>query len=243
MSRVVRVAVEGLAAGERVLDPEASHYLVRVHRLRAGDAFVAFDPSAELEADAVLSSDDARGARMVVEASRPASRRVPFRVTLLQGLGKGDKLEQVVRDATALGARRVVAVATERSVVRLDALRGASKRQRLESVAAEAARQSGRGDVPAIDGPLALDAALASLDPGGLRAVLDPRAGRPVAALPWEPTEPAALLVGPEGGLTLAEVERARAAGFEPARLGPLVLRTETAAVVALSALVTRVDW
>lgn len=236
MPRVVRVAVADLAAGERALGAEAARYLVRVHRLGAGDAFVAFDPEAAVEADGVLLDD----ARCTLGAVRAALLLPPFDVTLLQGVGKGDKLEQVVRDATALGARRVVAVETHRSVVRVPADRAASRRRRLETVAVEAARQSGRGDVPAIDGPMPLAAAIAGVPAGGLRVLLDPGAAQPLGAVAWDPATPAVLLVGPEGGFGDAERELARAAGFEAARLGPFVLRTETAAVAALSALVTR---
>lgn len=235
VARVVRVAVADLAPGERTLAGEAARYLLRVHRLRSGDAFVAFDPLAAVEADATLLD----GERCHLGEVRPGQ-RPPFDVTLLQGLGKGDKLEQVVRDATALGARRVVAVETERSVAKA---RGANRAQRLATVAAEAARQSGRGDIPILDGPARLDAAIASLAPGGLRVVLDPDAARPLGRVAWEPAVPAVLLVGPEGGLAVAELALARDAGFEPARLGPFVLRTETAAVAALSALVTRGGW
>ncbi len=238
MSRAVRVSVADLAPGERELTGEVARYLLRVHRLRAGDGFVAFDPLAAVEADGTLLD----GRRCRIDALRPA-RRAPLDVTLLQGLGKGDKLEQVVRDATALGARRVVAVHTERSVARLGDDRAAARRQRLGTVAVEAARQSGRGDVPLIEGPLGLADALAGLAPGGLRVVLDPEATRPLGAVAWDARTPAVLLIGPEGGLSAAELSLACAAGFESASLGPFVLRTETAAVAALSALVTRGGW
>ncbi len=119
MARVIRVAVSELAEGELTLDEAASRYLVRVHRASVGARFVAFNPRAKVEADATLLSADPRRSRCRVDTPRPASALPMAHVTLLQGVGKGDKLDQVVRDATALGVERLVVVATARSVPRL----------------------------------------------------------------------------------------------------------------------------
>lgn len=242
MAGSLRVAVSNLESGERVLDEAASRYVLRVHRLRAGDELVLFDPDAALEADAVIVSVDARRARCRLSQPRSAARRGELPVVLLQALGKGDKPEDVIRAATALGVRRVVLVETERSVVRL-AERAAGRRDRWREVAAQAARQSGRGDVPAIDGPLSLAAALESAE-AELRIVLAPDAEQPlldlVSAAPRDAV--LAVLIGPEGGFSDVELALAEAHGFRRARLGPLVLRTEVAATAVVGALLAQHD-
>jgi 16S rRNA (uracil1498-N3)-methyltransferase len=159
-------------------------------------------------------------------------------ITLFQAVGKGDKIDQVVRDATALGAKRLVVVTTVRSVPKL-AERAQARRERWRQIAVAAARQSGRGDVPEVTLPLPLATALEQA-PAGRRIVLDPGADVPLArALDgWSASEPLSALIGPEGGLDDSELEAARAAGFSAVRFGPFVLRTETAATALLGALV-----
>jgi len=220
-----------------VLGEASARYVSRVHRLRDGDRFVAFDPDARAEADVEILST-ARDVRCRVGALRPATNVVASGLTLLQVMGKGDKPEQVIRDATVFGAERVVLLESSRSVVRVPEARGESRRARFRSVALEAARQSGRGDVPVTEGPLSFEAALAlaSTVPA-LRLALLPDAGVGLlgALADWTPGTPLFVLIGPEGGLDADEASRAVAAGFVPVSLGPLVLRTETAAVAALA--------
>lgn len=225
-------------AGERDLDAATSRYLVRVHRLRVGDAFLAFDVDSGLEADAELLVAEPRRARARLGEPRPARVAAPLPVTLLWSLGKGDKPETVIRDATALGVARVVLVTTERTVPR-PGERGEGRRDRWQRVAREAARQSGRGDVPALEGPLGLGEALGVM-PEALGVVLAPEAGASLRAVlaDWRPDAALRVLVGPEGGLAPHELAAAREAGFRPARFGRLTLRTETAAVAVLGALV-----
>jgi len=234
MTRTVRVALEGLERGRRELSRGVSQYLCAVHRLGVGDAFIAFDPEAATECDATLLDADRRAATAELFEPRAAENRGSLAVTLLQGVGKGDKLEDVVRLVTALGARGVCFVSAERSVARP----GAERAARLRSVAIEAARQSGRGDIPSIEGPLPFAQALEPWrGPGVTRLCLDPRAATPLFA---RLDEPCVLLIGPEGGWSAEELADARAAGFESVALGPLTLRTELAAAAALGCFAAR---
>jgi 16S rRNA (uracil1498-N3)-methyltransferase len=240
MADRVRVHLTGLAAGERALDDAATKYLVRVHRLEPGDCFVAFDPEARQEADGEVVDARGKQARVRLMEPRQAAASSLLEVTLLQAFGKADKIDRVVRDATALGVRRIVVVATERSVVRIEeASRAEAKRRRWRTIAVESARQSGRGDLPELGGPISLDAALA-LAPSGKKLCLDAAASEPLsgALSGWRREQPLALLIGPEGGLAADELALAERHGFSRVRLGPLVLRTETAAIAALGALV-----
>jgi 16S rRNA (uracil1498-N3)-methyltransferase len=223
-----RAPLAPLVPGEQQLPKELGNYLVKVLRLRAGDTLTLFDPESGLEADAELVRDLPAIAR--VGESRRAARAALRDITLLQGLAKGDKPEQVLRAAVALGATAVTFVRTERSVV------GAELRaERLRAVMLDTARQCGRGDLPSLSPLMNLDAALQASD--GLGVLLDPSAEQSLVELLRNvaPTHPIALAVGPEGGFSEKETQRLLAAGFQPVRLAPFVLRTELAAVAALS--------
>jgi 16S rRNA (uracil1498-N3)-methyltransferase len=250
MARTLRVPLAALRAGERVLPEAEARYVTRVHRLGVGDVFVAFDPEERLEADVELVhvgrdvvGRDVVGRDVVGRLGEPRAARRTARtpVTLLQALGKSDKPERVLRDATALGVEAVVFVETARSVVHL-ADRAEGRRRRWRAIAVDAARQSGRGDVPEVTGPLSLPEALAVAEGASGRICLSPEATSTFQeVLDGSPPDAhVALLVGPEGGFTTDEVSAAKAAGFTPASFGELVLRTETAAVAALGAIVAR---
>lgn len=239
MSRILRVPHEGLSEGDLRLSEEALHYVTRVHRLKRGDLLTLFDVTMGTEAEAELRDEHAGLVR--VAACRTA-RRTSLPVTLLSALGKGDKPEQVVRDVATLGAARVVFLHSERSVARSS---GSDRSSRFARIAVETSRQCGRSDIPAIEGPLSLDAFFAQ--PRGatvLRLVTcRVKESRPLLSLVAEAqarhgTFPETqILIGPEGGLSPREIEAALAQGFAPASLGPLVLRTEVACGAALAAL------
>jgi 16S rRNA (uracil1498-N3)-methyltransferase len=228
MAQTPRAPLSPLAAGEQQLSRELGGYLVRVLRLRAGDAFVLFDPEAGTEADAEMLRD----VPTIVKVGEPrAAARVTRReVVLLQGFAKGDKPEQVLRAAVALGASAVTFVRTERSVS------GAELRhERLRAVMLDAARQCGRGDLPALSGLVELQASLG--DARGVLLLLDPNAEASLVEVLRETPRDRAitLAVGPEGGFAADEAAALEAAGFQGVRLAPFVLRTELAAVAALS--------
>lgn len=235
---MLRVPVATLAAGELRLDERAARYVARVHRCRAGDRVLLFDGARALEAEARIARIEGDAVVCDVEPPRPCAVRAPREVVLLQGLGKGDKVDAVVRDATELGATRVVVVATERTVVRLGD-RGAARLERWRRIAGEAARQCGRGDPPFVEGPVAWEAALAGVPEGACKLCFWERAVDPAGPhlLGAAPDRAMALAVGPEGGLSEREVEAAERRGFAPVSLGPSVLRTETVAAAVLGAL------
>ena len=238
MTKSVRVPLSGLETGERKLDPKTAHYLCDVLRLRAGETFVAFDPETKLEGDARLA-ESSEGTYAGIGALRASSRGVDTGIVLVQALGKGDKTEQVVRSATALGVAEIHLVESARSVARAGE-RSDSKRVRLETIALDAARQSGRADTPKIVGPHSLSNELAAWrELTAIKLCLVPGAPRSLRALTaeWSVGSPIALLVGPEGGLAAEEVASAEQAGFVPASFGELVLRTEIAGIAALGAL------
>lgn len=225
------VAPEALAAGRAEVTGDDHHYLFRVRRLAVGAKVTVFD-GAGAEADAEVVAIEAERAALAIGAARrePAP---ALHVTVVQALIKGDRMDWCVQKLVEVGADRIVAVATDRAVVRLDAERAASRQARLATIAREAAKQSRRAAIPAVD-VLGFDQALAIV--ADLRLVCLP-GGRPLRELWARPATSALLLVGPEGGLSQAEVERALAAGFEAVSLGSTVLRAETAGVAAVAAL------
>jgi 16S rRNA (uracil1498-N3)-methyltransferase len=158
-------------------------------------------------------------------------------VWLAQALAKGEKLDLVVQKATELGVARIVPLAAERSVVRLDDDRAERRAGRLRRIAQEAARQCGRSDVPPVDAPRTLSGlgALLQADPGRRGLLLDPEERTMRLAQAARGASHLLIAVGPEGGFSPAERAQAVAAGFVPVALGRLVLRTETAGIAALA--------
>jgi 16S rRNA (uracil1498-N3)-methyltransferase len=238
------ISPERIDGGRVVFDRDESRHL-GVLRLRPGDTVLAVD-GAGREYTVRLESvgETARGA-VVDVAARPTES--PLRLTLLQSVPKGDKMETIVRASTELGVTRIVPVLTARTVIALDAARWRDRARRWQRVAREAAKQCGRAVVPPIDVPRPLADALAVEEPTGLRLCLWEAAGvgpdvSLAAVLP--PALPRGahvqLLVGPEGGLSPEEVDRARTRGFTVVSAGPRILRTETAGLALIAVLQAR---
>ena len=233
------IAPERRQGDSVTFDRDESHHLARVLRLRAGDAVVAVDGSG---CDYTVRLDTV-GARATGTIIGVAARDTesPFPITLVQGVAKGDKLDAVIRAATELGVARIAPALTERTVVRLDTSRAAARTARWERVAREAAKQCGRSRLPVIEAPRPLAAWLSDhADATALRLCLWEQDRTPMAevlaSLPAAPSA-AIVIVGPEGGLTHAEAEAARRAGWRVAGFGPRILRTETAGPAIIAAL------
>jgi 16S rRNA (uracil1498-N3)-methyltransferase len=233
----LRVPSSELAPGRRRVTGPVARYITRVHRLGPGDKVSFFDPEQAVEADARVLEVSREALTCELDAPRVSGYRAhPF--VLIQGLAKGDKPDLVLRDATALGVRRIHFVETERAVVHVQDERASSRRERWRRIAVEAARQSGRGDVPELGGPTRLEQALPELV-ADYSLCLSPH-GVPLftALAGWQREQSISLLVGPEGGLAEAEINLAIQLGFVPASLGPTTLRCELAGIAALGALV-----
>jgi 16S rRNA (uracil1498-N3)-methyltransferase len=232
--RLSRVHVE-VPVGGRVhldLDGTAANHVARVLRLRAGDALILFDNAGgEYAATVVALARDT--VRVAVGEYLPTNRESPLRVTLAQGISRGERMDVVVQKATELGVWRIVPLLTERAVVRLNEEQAANRLRHWRAIAIAACEQCGRNHVPEIIAPMALQKFLVSDLPDGLRLLLNPDGGLKARHLPA--SSAATLLIGPEGGLSEAERTAARAAQFQGLALGPRILRTETAALAALA--------
>jgi 16S rRNA (uracil1498-N3)-methyltransferase len=227
---------EPLATDADVALPDAAAYHVaRVLRLREGAALIAFDGGGSEFRCEILSVTGDR-VRVRVGARATGLPESPLRITLVQAVSRGERMDWTLQKATELGVRTIVPVLSARSVVRLDGLQAAKKLRHWQAIVAGACEQCGRSIVPEVRAPLELAAYLATAVREGQRLVLSPTGPASLAGLTSVGAR-AELLIGPEGGLDDAELERASHAGFTPVRLGPRVLRTETAGIVALTVL------
>ncbi|MFO0729063.1 MAG: 16S rRNA (uracil(1498)-N(3))-methyltransferase [Myxococcota bacterium] len=237
MKRRIRVPVGSLRAGPMRLPAEAAHYARDVLRLRAKDRVELFDGAGGY-ASAEITRAESREVEAELEEPLQAAEPDPPRITLIQAVGKSDKIDQVIRQASELGVARVVVVTTERTVAERQ-----HKLERWRGIAEDGTRVSGRYFVPEIVGVLSLPtwleeprAALSLLLDGGaersMKDILD-RASPPLSL---------ALAVGPEGGFSPQERFMLESKGFLRARLGRHTLRTETAGPAALAALTYAFD-
>ncbi len=233
--RNVRIHVETpLQSGtEVVLTPEAAHHLVTVLRLRVGAEVELFDGAGGSHRGRILAAGK-RSATVQLEAFADGDRESRLKITLVQGISRGQHMDYTLQKAVELGVTRIAPVLTEYSNVRLDEARAERRTEHWRRVVIGACEQSGRNLVPEVIAPQPLLTWLEQ-DHAGSRLILDPEASQGLGALP-RPASDMSLLSGPEGGLSPMEVRTAIAQGWQPVRLGPRILRTETAAVAALAA-------
>lgn len=236
--RIPRIHVPApLHAGAVLQLPEqAGEHLARVLRLDAGHPLILFNGDG-CEYDARLTALAKRAVTAEITGRRELSRESPLPLTLIQGVARGEKMDWILQKATELGVARIVPVVTERTEVRLDEERGSKRLLHWQSVVASACEQCGRNTLPEVLAPQKLMQFCAGLaDEAAARFTLLPEAEtgpRDIGALPHG----ALLLIGPEGGLSDHDIAIARNAGFRGLRLGPRILRTETAGIAALAAL------
>lgn len=225
----------------RITGPDVVH-ITRVLRLGRGSTVVVLDGRGKsYEAEIQSPGRDEVVCRIKEELLTAPP--CPVRVTLAQGIPKGDKMDIIIQKGTELGVSRVIPLICHRSVVKLDANRMRRKGERWQRIAMEAAKQCRRPDVPEVG---------EALDLGRLLACLPEKC---LALIPWEEERQVSLkdvleknnageeiyvFIGPEGGFTPGEIEQAQASGVRPVTLGPRILRTETAGMAVLAMVLCR---
>ena len=234
--RLTRVYVEEtLAAGKSfTLEGSAANHVMRVLRLREGDTLTLFDGRGG-EYTARISGFRRDSVQVEVQEHRAVERESKLNLTLAQGISRGERMDWVMQKATELGVTRIVPVITERTVVKLDERQRERKVEHWRAIVIAACEQSGRNRVPEVAAPCAFHEVLRTGDAAGKKLLLSPAGNLNARDLALSGS--ATLLVGPEGGLSPEEHELAMGAGFEQVRMGPRVLRTETAAIAALTIL------
>ncbi len=240
--RIPRIFIaETLNAGTAVDLPEAAaNHVTRVLRLNEGAALVCFNGDGQ-DWPARLERVGKHGVVARLGEPRPAAEESPLAITLAQAIARGEKMDLILQKATELGVAEIAPLVSERTEVRLDEDRAERRVEHWQRVVISACEQSGRAVVPIVESPLGIAALAERLrDDPRLKLALhpDPRA-RGVAELEI-PSEGVILAVGPEGGFSDRDLDALAQAGFTRLRLGPRVLRTETAGLTALAVLQSR---
>lgn len=226
-----------LVPGERTVRGDDYHYLFHVRRMRPGDHVVLFDGEGG-EAEATVTAVDARSGTLEVGA-RSVVAVAPPRLTVILSLIKGERMDWSLTKLVELGVGRIVPLAAERSVVRLDGGRADRRRERFRALVRAAVQQCRAVQVPVVESVSRLDQALALTADAELKLVFwEGAKAVPVrSVLPKRPPRRVVMLIGPEGGLASEEVDAAIAAGFAAVGLGPRILRADTAAVAGAAIL------
>jgi 16S rRNA (uracil1498-N3)-methyltransferase len=233
-----RLFVSGqlINGSEVLIEGDRARYLGRVLRLRVGDEITVFNGEGP-EWSATIGTMTKTTATLGINDSHEAGTESPLKIHLVQGISRGERMDFVVQKATELGVKRITPVLTEYGVVKLDQARREKRRDHWASVAANACEQSGRTRLPLIDPPMSLkDWFGYKPDDVDAELVLAPAASSSLAQIET-PSTKVCLLIGPEGGFSESEYEDAAITGFTAVSLGPRILRTETAAIAALSVL------
>ena len=219
-----------LSLGQHELPEAQAHYIGRVLRHAAGDAVQLFDGSGQ-EFLGELIEVGKKQVRVELREQFAGQAESPLHIHLGQGLSRGERMDWAIQKATELGAQVITPIVSARCEVRFKDERADKRMAHWRQVAISACEQCGRSVLPQIAAPLALEQWLQHCE-AELKLVL-----HPVAEPLLSHAKPGSLafLIGPEGGLSDSEVQQAQQAGFHSARLGPRVLRTETAPVVALA--------
>lgn len=229
-----RFPVDGkkIENGKAFLSGTDYKHVVKVLRMKEGDAITLFDESS-VEYEGRITQVGSKEVVVDIVSSRKVETDSPLRITLMQGLPKGDKMDYIIEKATEIGVHTIVPVVTERSQVRT-----IEKKKRWERIAVEASKQCGRTKPPAIENTLNFNEAIKYYSDNELALIL--HVGSQVSLKDFlkntlqHPTN-IIVLIGPEGGFSEKEVLLATEMGFTSLGLGPRTLRTETAGIAVLS--------
>ena len=227
---------------ELVLSGDEAHHCRDVMRCREGQVVSVFDGAGtEIEGEITLLSRKRIELKLLAEKKTV---RPPAFLTLGQAIPKGKNMDLIIQKATELGVGRIVPLLSDRTVVQLDENEAAKKREKWQRIAIEACKQCGQNWLPKVALPTAVESFVktsAENDPFRLVAAIDPESRSLKSILfDWEkshqtPPDSATLMIGPEGDFTSAEITQACDSGFQPMTLGPIILRSETAAIYAVS--------
>lgn len=220
------------------LEASESHHALDVLRLGAGERVVVFDGEGGEATAQIIAVEGKRAALKVMPRSK--TQALPCAITLAQAVPKGKNMDFIIQKSVELGAARVAPLISDRTIVQLDAADAEKKRDKWRETALEACKQCGQNRIPEITTPRSVKAFFESGERFDLMLIasLQPDARKIKAVLSEGPApRNVCVLVGPEGDFTPAELALAKSFGCQPVTLGPIILRTETAALYCLSVL------
>lgn len=217
-----------------LLDDDAARHVSRVLRMQSGDALILFNGDGA-EYNASIASVDKKSVLVAIESANTIDRESPLAIHLGIAISKGERMDWVIQKATELGVTEITPLQTERVEVRLNNEREEKKLSHWQAIAIAACEQCQRNRMPTIHSPQSLSNWLDSVQ-SDVKFVLHHRSEVNLASNSERPRS-VALLIGPEGGLSESEITLAEKKNFAPLRLGPRVMRTETAPLAALSVL------
>ena len=221
------------------LDAEESHHCLNVLRLSEGDRVTVFD-GAGREGQAVIAATSGSKAKLKI-SSTATTPPPPCAITLAQAVPKGKNMDLIVQKAVELGAARIVPLLSDRTIVQIDSSEATKKREKWSAIALEACKQCGQNHLPEVADPISPKTFSERLDKGELHLIAslqpDARPIKTVLAEYGKAPKRVTIFVGPEGDFTPAEIALAKSHGCQPVTLGPIILRTETAAIYCLSVL------
>ncbi|MEI6894878.1 MAG: 16S rRNA (uracil(1498)-N(3))-methyltransferase [Colwellia sp.] len=220
------------------LSDDAFGHIIRVLRLKAGDTITLFNGIEPFQYTATLCNVGKKSAQAQITTQEAVNSESPLNIHLGQGISRGDRMDFTLQKSVELGVNTITPLFTERCGVKLNAERLAKKHQQWQKIVISACEQSGRISVPIVAEPMLLADWLRQETPA-LKINLHPKAQHSIMTLPLENTH-VRLLIGPEGGLTDEEIALANDNSFHDVLLGPRILRTETAALTAITALQCR---
>lgn len=224
--------------GEAVIEGGDARHIAGALRMTVGERLTLCD-GAGTDYDCAITGVERETVTLRVDAATPTTAEPTLAVTLYMGLPKGDKMELIIQKAVELGVTAIVPVAMSRCIVKLDGKDAAKKQTRWQRIADEAAGQSGRGILPAVEAPISWKQAVARWSTETTLLCYE-GGGAPIGRLVTPTDTAVSLVVGPEGGFDPAEVAEVTAAGGRIATLGPRILRCETAPLAALAVLMER---
>lgn len=217
------------------LDENASHHLARVLRATMGDSIFLFNGNGN-EYAAVIKHIDKKSVEVEITNEKLCRNESPIAISLAQGIARGEKMDFIVQKAVELGVNQIFPLVTERCNVKLKGEREDKRLQHWQSVAISASEQCGRCLIPEVHAPRKLETWLSQIK-ADICFVLSPHVENTLSLRKTTVVSSVALLIGPEGGLSEHEISVAIQIGFQPLKLGPRILRTETATIAALTAM------
>lgn len=230
-------ATLSLNASVKLSDSAATH-ATKALRLNVGDHLIVFNGDG-FDYACSLTSVTKSAVTATITHAKKINNESPLRITLLQAISSGERMDFTIQKAVELGVKQIQPISSQRSVVKLSNERAVKRLEHWQNIAISACEQSGRASIPQVGAPIPLEKWLSqNLDHTGSRILLNPIGAKRLAEM-QKPTSDIQLLIGAEGGLSQDEIQLAISHGFESAVLGPRILRTETAALAAISVMQT----